>query len=253
MDYPKDTPDYTPPGFSPEPLLSPSPPTALHMLTQTSAGGGASRTHSRESSAQPSPARHASSLSPHVLTQSQSQAPLVKTPSPTQTLLHSAAKDSSQTPSPDDEAKPISSHQSSAHSSPSHASTLSPHVLTQTQSPAPLVKPTSPIQTLAQSAGKDPSRTPSPANEAVAIPPRQVKFSAPPSSPHSSPAEKKTREPKLYLDDYTEQEMRNLIQAVTPLRGKKGGVSIDKVKEMLKKGTTLSELTNLLLNKKKTS
>jgi len=45
--------------------------------------------------------------------------------------------------------------------------------------------------------------------------------------------------------------MRNLIQAVTPLRGKKGGVSIDKVKEMLKKGTTLSELTNLLLNKKK--
>ena len=44
--------------------------------------------------------------------------------------------------------------------------------------------------------------------------------------------------------------MQNLIQAVTPLRGKKGGVSIEKVKEMLKKGTTLSELTNLLLNKK---
>ena len=43
--------------------------------------------------------------------------------------------------------------------------------------------------------------------------------------------------------------MRNLIQVVTPLRGKKGGVSIEKVKEMLKKGTTLSELTNLLLNK----
>ena len=35
------------------------------------------------------------------------------------------------------------------------------------------------------------------------------------------------------------------------MRGKKDGVSIDKVKEMLKKGTTLSELTNLLLNKKK--
>ena len=45
--------------------------------------------------------------------------------------------------------------------------------------------------------------------------------------------------------------MQNLIQTVTPLRGKKGGVSIDKVKEMLRKGTTLSELTNLLLNKKK--
>ena len=45
--------------------------------------------------------------------------------------------------------------------------------------------------------------------------------------------------------------MRNLIQAVTPLRGKKGGVSIEKVKEMLKKCTTLSELTNLLLKKKK--
>ena len=45
--------------------------------------------------------------------------------------------------------------------------------------------------------------------------------------------------------------MRNRIQAVTPLRGKKGGVSIEKVKEMLKKDTTLSELTNLLRNKKK--
>ena len=44
--------------------------------------------------------------------------------------------------------------------------------------------------------------------------------------------------------------MQNLIQAVTPLRGKKGGVSIEKVKEMLKKGTTLSELTNLVLNTK---
>ena len=44
--------------------------------------------------------------------------------------------------------------------------------------------------------------------------------------------------------------MQNLIQAVTPLRGKKGGVSIEKVKDMLKKGTTLSELTILLLNKK---
>ena len=43
MDYPKGTPDYSvfPPGFSPEPLLSLSPPTALHMLTQTSAEGGA--------------------------------------------------------------------------------------------------------------------------------------------------------------------------------------------------------------------
>ena len=103
MDYPKDTPDYSyfPPGFSPEPLLSPSPPiaTALHMRTQTSAGGGASRAHSRESSAHPSPARHEDTLSPHVLTQSQSQAPLVKTPSPTQTLIQSAAKDSSRTPS----------------------------------------------------------------------------------------------------------------------------------------------------------
>ena len=44
--------------------------------------------------------------------------------------------------------------------------------------------------------------------------------------------------------------MRNLITAVTPLKGKNGGVSIEKVKEMLKKGTTLSELTNLVLNTK---
>ena len=146
------------------------------MLTQTSAGG-ASRAHSRESSAHPSPARHEDTLSPHVLTQSQSQAPLVKTPSPTQTLLLSAAKDSSQTPSPDDEAKPFSSRQSSAHSSPSRVSTLSPHVLTQTQSPAPLVKLPSPIQTLAQFAAKDSSRTPIPLHEAIVIPPRQVKFS----------------------------------------------------------------------------
>ena len=190
MEYRKDTPDYSVPlfGFSPEPLLTPSPkaPTALHMLTHTSGGAP-----SRESSAHPSPARLEDSLSPHVLTQSQSQAPLVKTPSPTQTLLHSAAKDSSQTPSPDDEAKPISSRQSSAHSSPSHASTLSPHVLTQTQSPAPLVKIPSPIQTLAHSAAKESSRAPSPPHEAIAIPPRQVKFSAPPSSPDSPPAKKK--------------------------------------------------------------
>ena len=85
------TPDYSvfPHGFSPEPLLSPSPPTALHMLTQTSAGGGASRAHSRESNAQPSPARHEGTLSPRVLTQSQTPAPLVKTPSATQTLAQS--------------------------------------------------------------------------------------------------------------------------------------------------------------------
>ena len=43
--------------------------------------------------------------------------------------------------------------------------------------------------------------------------------------------------------------MHNLIEAVTPLKGKNGGVSIEQVKEMLKKGTTLSELTNLLLKK----
>ena len=254
MEHRKDTPDYSyfPPGFSPEPLLSPSPgpPTALHMLIQPSAGG-TSRAHSRESSAHPSPARHEDSLSPHVLTQSQSQAPLVKTPSPTRTLLHSAAKDSSQTPSPDDEAKPISSHQSSAHSSPSHASTLSPHVLTQTQSPAPLVQPPSPIQTLAQSAAKESSRTPSPPHEAIAIPPRQVKFSAPPSSPDSPPAQKKTREPKLYLDDYTEEAMHSLVEAITPMRKKDGGISIDKVKKMLKKGVTLSELQEFILNPNK--
>ena len=34
------------------------------------------------------------------------------------------------------------------------------------------------------------------------------------------------------------------------MRGKKGGVSIEKVKEMLRKGITLSELTKLVLNKK---
>ena len=45
--------------------------------------------------------------------------------------------------------------------------------------------------------------------------------------------------------------MHNLIEAVTPLKGKNCSVSIEKVKEMLKKGMTLSELTNLLLNKTK--
>jgi hypothetical protein len=35
------------------------------------------------------------------------------------------------------------------------------------------------------------------------------------------------------------------------LKAKNGGVSIEKVKEMLKKGTILRELTNLLLNKNK--
>ena len=45
--------------------------------------------------------------------------------------------------------------------------------------------------------------------------------------------------------------MHNIIKALTPLRGKNGNVSIEKVKEMLKKGATLSELTNLLLNQNK--
>jgi len=31
--------------------------------------------------------------------------------------------------------------------------------------------------------------------------------------------------------------MHKLIEAVTPLKGKNGGVSIEKVKEMFKKGT----------------
>ena len=109
------------------------------------------------------------------------------------------------------------------------------------------MKPPSPIQTLAQSAAKDSSRTPSPPHEAVAIPPRQVKFSAAPSSP----AEKKTREPKLYLDDYTEEAMHDIVQAITPLRRKNGNISIEKVKEILKKGITLSELTDFMLNPNK--
>ena len=45
--------------------------------------------------------------------------------------------------------------------------------------------------------------------------------------------------------------MHNIIKALMPLRGKNGNVSIEKVKEMLKKGATLSELTNLLLNQNK--
>ena len=50
IDYSKGRPDYSvfPPGFSPEPLLP--TPTALHILTQNSAGG-ASQTHSHENSA----------------------------------------------------------------------------------------------------------------------------------------------------------------------------------------------------------
>ena len=192
-----------------------------------------------------------------MLTQSPAQAPFIEARSPTQTLAQSAAKDDSRTPSLHlfDPAE--------------HAKKLSPHILTQSPAPAPLVHTPSP--TLAQSAVKNDSQTPSPdtkavfsplsapvshslANEAPAVPLRQLKFSAQLSpSPPPPPAEKKSREPKLYLEDYTEQEMQNLVQAVTPLRGKKGGVSIEKVKEMLRKGITLSELTNLVLNKKKTS
>ena len=74
-----------------------------------------------------------------------------------------------------------------------------------------------------------------------------------PTPDYSSPAipvEKKPRESKLYLDDYTEQEMENPIKAICPLKGKDGGVSINKVKDMLKRATTLSELTYMLLNKK---
>ena len=118
MDYPKDTPDYSyfPPGFSPEPLQT--PPTALHMLTQTSAEGGASRTHSHESCGKSSPA---DTLSPHFLTQSQSPSPLIQSTSPTQTLTKSPAKDTSRTASNDDETKSIPPRQLkfSAHLSPS--------------------------------------------------------------------------------------------------------------------------------------
>ena len=132
-----------------------------------------------------------------------------------------------------------------AHSSPARQeSSLSPHVLTQSQSQAPLVKTPSPIRTLTQAAAKDASRTSSPAHEAIVIPPRQVKFSTPPSSP----VEKRTREPKLYLEDYTEEAMQNIIAAITPLRKKNGGISIEQVKIMLKKGVTLKQLEDFILN-----
>ena len=133
-------------------------------------------------------------------------------------------------------------------------------ILTQSQSPVPLVKPPSTIQTVTQSAAKDASRSsspisgttmpsPPPDSSSPAIPPRQVNFSAH-FSPLPPPAEKQKREPKLYIDDNTEKELQNLTHIVTPLKGKNGGVSIEKVKEMLK-GMTLSELTDFLLNKNK--
>ena len=104
MLYSKGSPNDSvfPHRFSPEPLLTPPP--ALHMLTQTSAGGKASRTHSHESSGKSS---SADTLSPRILTQSQSPSPLVQPTSPTQTLTKSPAKDTSRTASNDDETKSI--------------------------------------------------------------------------------------------------------------------------------------------------
>ena len=102
------------------------------MLTQTSAGGGASRAHSRESSAHPSPARHEGTLSPHVLTQSQSPAPLV-TPSQFQPLDFTSSWRMSPklTPSP----PPFDSHDQSSFEGAKSSRT------------SPLLPPPSPAQT----------------------------------------------------------------------------------------------------------
>jgi hypothetical protein len=67
---------------------------------------------------------------------------------------------------------------------------FSPHILTQSQSPSPLVQPTSPTETLTKSPPKDTSRTASNDDETKSIPPRQLNFSAQ-FSPSPTPAEKK--------------------------------------------------------------
>ena len=125
-----------------------------------------------------------------MLTQSPAPAPLVEAPSQKQTL---AAKDDSRTPSlhlfdPEE-----------------HAKKLSPHILTQSPAPAPLVHTPSPTQFLAQSAVKNDSQTPSPDTKAVFSPSSDLKFSA--ISPLPPLAEIKTREPKLYLEDFTQEEI----------------------------------------------
>ena len=45
--------------------------------------------------------------------------------------------------------------------------------------------------------------------------------------------------------------MHNIVEAITPLRKKNGNISIKKVKKMLKKGVTLSELQEFILNPNK--
>ena len=110
--------------------------------------------------------------------QSPARTPLIPPPSPSQTVAsggtlhsstHSRSRASSEASTHSTPQKSPASHHSvaSVHSTPhnspavQHALVSSPHMLTQSPAPAPLVEAPSPTQTLAQSAAKADSRTPS--------------------------------------------------------------------------------------------